>query len=114
MLLCEAGKVRLPLPFRDLLISLTQADNFDLGVNDSQLLLEAAAIPAIKDPYDRMIVAQARVLGEDIIQVNHRPAWKAEYRVDPLAKETLADDLGTRHPHLPPPNGSAQPRYWPR
>jgi PIN domain nuclease of toxin-antitoxin system len=67
MLLCEAGKVRLPLPFRDLLISLVQADNFDLGVNDSQLLLEAAAIPAVKDPYDRMIVAQARVSGLPLI-----------------------------------------------
>ena len=67
MLLSEAGKVRLPLPFRDLLISFIQADNFDLGVNDPQLLLEAAAIPAIKDPYDRMIVAQARVLGLPLI-----------------------------------------------
>ncbi|MBI3001062.1 MAG: PIN domain-containing protein [Deltaproteobacteria bacterium] len=67
MLLSEAGKVRLPLSFRDLLISFIQADNFDLGINDPQLLLEAAAIPAIKDPYDRMIVAQARVLGLPLI-----------------------------------------------
>ena len=44
MLLSEAGKVRLPLPFRDLVISLAQADNFDLGVNDMQLLLEAASL----------------------------------------------------------------------
>lgn len=49
------------------LISFIQADNFDLGINDPQLLLEAAAIPAIKDPYDRMIVAQARVLGLPLI-----------------------------------------------
>ena len=67
MLLCEAGKVRLPLPFRDLVIALAQADNFDLGVNDMQLLLEAAVLTGIKDPYDRMIVAQARVAGLPLI-----------------------------------------------
>jgi PIN domain nuclease of toxin-antitoxin system len=67
MLLSEAGKVRLPLPFRDLVISLAQADNFDLGVNDAQLLLEAAALTGIRDPYDRMIVAQARVAGLPLI-----------------------------------------------
>ena len=44
MLLSEVGKVRLPLPFRDLVISLAQADNFDLGVNDMQLLLKAASL----------------------------------------------------------------------
>jgi PIN domain nuclease of toxin-antitoxin system len=63
MLLSEAGKVRLPLPFRDLVISFAQADNFDLGVNDMQLLLEAASFTALPDPYDRLIVAQARVEG---------------------------------------------------
>jgi PIN domain nuclease of toxin-antitoxin system len=63
MLLSEAGKVRLPLPFRDLIVSFMQADNFDVGVNDAQLLLEAAALTGIKDPYDRMIVAQARIAG---------------------------------------------------
>jgi len=63
MLLSEAGKIHLPLPFRDLVVSLMQADNFDLGVNDAQLLLEAAALAGIKDPYDRMIVAQARTAG---------------------------------------------------
>lgn len=67
MLLSEAGKVRLPLPFRDLVLSFMQADNFDLGVNDPQLLLEAAALTGIKDPYDRLIVAQARVTGMPLI-----------------------------------------------
>lgn len=67
MLLSEAGKVRLPMPFRDLLVSFMQADNFDLGVNDSQLLLEAAALTGIKDPYDRLIVAQARVAGLPLV-----------------------------------------------
>lgn len=63
MLLSEAGKVRLPLPFRDLIVSFMQADNYDVGINDAQLLLEAAALTGIKDPYDRMIVAQARIAG---------------------------------------------------
>lgn len=67
MLLSEAGKIRLPLPFRDLVISFLQADNFDLGVNDPTLLLEAASLKGIKDPCDRMIVAQARVAGLSLI-----------------------------------------------
>src|SRR5713226_5858558 len=67
MLLSEARKVHLPMPFRDLLISFMRADNFDLGVNDAQLLLEAAALTGIKDPYDRLIVAQARVAGLPLI-----------------------------------------------
>ena len=67
MLLSEAGKIRLPLPFRDLVISLAQADNFDLGVNDMPLLLEAASFTALADPYDRLIVAQARVAGLPLI-----------------------------------------------
>ena len=67
LLLSEVGKIRLPIPFRDLLISLTQADNFDLGVNDAALLLEAATFTTIRDPYDRMIIAQARVSGVPLI-----------------------------------------------
>jgi len=67
MLLSEAGKIRLPLPFRDLVISLAQAENVDLGVNDTQLLLEAASFPTLRDPYDRLIVAQARVAGLPLI-----------------------------------------------
>lgn len=63
MLLSEAGKIQLPMPFRDLLISFMRAENFELGVNDPQLLLEAAALTGIKDPYDRLIVAQTRVAG---------------------------------------------------
>ena len=67
MLLSESDKIRLPLPFRDLIVSFAQADNFDLGVNDTQLLLEAAALIGIRDPYDRMITAQARVAGLPLI-----------------------------------------------
>jgi PIN domain nuclease of toxin-antitoxin system len=67
MLLSEAGKIRLPLPFRDLVISFLQADNFELGINDSDLLLETATLKGIKEPYDPMIVAQARVAGLPLI-----------------------------------------------
>jgi PIN domain nuclease of toxin-antitoxin system len=67
MLLSEVGKIRLPLPFRDFLISMQQTDNFDLGINDTTLLLEAANFPIIRDPYDRLIIAQARVAGVPLI-----------------------------------------------
>jgi len=67
MLLSEVGKIRIPLPFRDFIVSLAQADNFDLGVNDTAVLLEAATFTSIRDPYDRMIIAQARVAGLPLI-----------------------------------------------
>jgi len=67
MLLSEVGKVRIPLPFRDLVVSLAQAENFDLGANDTAVLLEAATFTTIGDPYDRMIIAQARVAGLPLI-----------------------------------------------
>jgi PIN domain nuclease of toxin-antitoxin system len=67
MLLSEAGRIRIPLPFRDLVVSLAQADNFDLGVNDTPVLLEAASFTSIRDPYDRLIIAQARVTGLPLI-----------------------------------------------
>ena len=67
MLLSEIGRIRLPLPFRDFLVSVRQAENFDLGVNDSDLLLEAATFTSIRDPYDRLIIAQARVAGLPLI-----------------------------------------------
>ena len=67
MLLSEIGRIRLPLPFRDFVISIRQAENFDLAVNDTTVLLEAATFTTIRDPYDRMIVAQARVAGLPLI-----------------------------------------------
>ena len=67
MLLSEIGRIHLPLPFRDFVISIRQAENFDLGVNDTALLLEAATFTTIRDPYDRMIIAQARVAGLPLI-----------------------------------------------
>jgi PIN domain nuclease of toxin-antitoxin system len=67
MLLSEIGRIRLPLPFRDLVISIQQTENFELGVNDMALLLEAATFTIIRDPYDRLIIAQARVAGAALI-----------------------------------------------
>lgn len=67
MLLSEIGRIHLPLPFRDLVISIQQAENFDLGVNDTALLLEAATFTTVRDPYDRLIIAQARVAGAALI-----------------------------------------------
>ena len=67
MLLSEIGKIGLPLPFRDLVVSIRQAENFDLGVNDTDLLLEAATFTTVRDPYDRLIIAQARVAGSPLI-----------------------------------------------
>jgi PIN domain nuclease of toxin-antitoxin system len=67
MLLSELGKIRIHLPFRDFVVSLGQADNFDVGINDTAVLLEAATFTSIRDPYDRMIIAQARVAGLPLI-----------------------------------------------
>ena len=67
MLLSEIGKIRLPLSFREFVVSIRQAENFDLGVNDTDLLLEASTFSTVRDPYDRLIIAQARVAGVPLI-----------------------------------------------
>jgi PIN domain nuclease of toxin-antitoxin system len=67
MLLSEIGKIRLLLPFREFVVSIRQAENFDLGVNDTDLLLEAATFTTVRDPYDRLIIAQARVAAVPLI-----------------------------------------------
>ena len=67
LLLSEVGKIHIPLPFREFVISLDKAENVDLGVNDTAVLLEAATFTTIRDPYDRMIIAQARVAGLPLI-----------------------------------------------
>jgi len=72
MLLSEAGKIRIRIPFRDLLLPLMQADNFSLGENDADLLLEASALIGIRDPFDRMIVAQARLSGATLITADEK------------------------------------------
>ena len=67
LLLSEVGKVQLPLPFREFVISLDNADYLDLGINDTAVILEAAVFSSIRDPYDRLIIAQARVAGVPLI-----------------------------------------------
>lgn len=67
LLLCEAGKIRFELPFRDFVISLRQASNFELAANDTELIREACSFNTVRDPYDRLIVAQARVVGSPLI-----------------------------------------------
>jgi PIN domain nuclease of toxin-antitoxin system len=67
LLLSEVGKIHIPLPFREFVISLDKADNVDLAVNDTAVLLEAAIFATTRDPYDRMIIAQARVAGLPLI-----------------------------------------------
>ncbi len=67
LLLSEVRKIHIPLPFRDFVISLEKGDNVDLAVNDTAVLLEAATFTTIRDPHDRMIIAQARVVGLPLI-----------------------------------------------
>jgi PIN domain nuclease of toxin-antitoxin system len=67
LLLSEIGRIHIPLPFREFVISLDKAENVDLAVNDTAVLLEAASFSTIRDPYDRMIIAQARVAGLPLI-----------------------------------------------
>jgi len=67
LLLSEIGRIHIPLPFREFVLSLDKAVNVDLGVNDTDLLLEAATFTTIRDPYDRLIIAQAKVAGLPLI-----------------------------------------------
>ena len=67
LLLSEIGRIHIPLPFRDFVLSLDKAVNVDLAANDTALLLEAATFMTIRAPYDRMIIAQARVAGLPLI-----------------------------------------------
>jgi PIN domain nuclease of toxin-antitoxin system len=67
LLLSEIGRIHIPLPFREFVISLDKSDNVDFAVNDIPVLLAAAAFTTIKDPYDRLIIAQARVAGLPLI-----------------------------------------------
>ena len=67
LLLTELGRIRLPLPFRDFIRSTRQTGNYAFGVNDTDLILEAATFTTIRDPFDRLIIAQARVAGAPLI-----------------------------------------------
>lgn len=67
LLLSEISRIRLPLPFRDFVRSVRQSDNFAFAVNDTDLLLEAATFTTIRDPFARLIIAQARITGAPLI-----------------------------------------------
>jgi PIN domain nuclease of toxin-antitoxin system len=67
LLLSEIGRIHIPLPFREFVLSLDRADNLDLAVNDTAILLEASTFTTVKDPYDRLIIAQARVAGLPLV-----------------------------------------------
>ena len=71
-LLSEIGRIRIPLPFRDFVLSLDKAVNVDLAANDTSVLLEAATFTGIRDPYDRLIIAQARVVGLPLITADEK------------------------------------------
>ena len=67
LLLLEIGRIHIPLPFREFVLSLDKAVNVDLAANDTAVLLEAATFTTIRDPYDRIIIAQTRVAGFPLI-----------------------------------------------
>ena len=67
LLLSEIGKVHIPLPFREFVISLENSDNIGVAVNDTAVLLEAATFTSVRDPYGRLIIAQSRVAGVPLI-----------------------------------------------
>lgn len=67
LLLTEINRIQLPMPFREFVISMRQAINFDIAANDTELALEASTFSFIRDPFDRLIVAQARLSGVPLI-----------------------------------------------
>ncbi len=65
--LVEKRIVRLTVPFRRWAEELDRAPNFQIQSYTIEILLEAVALHAIRDPADRMIVATARHLGHPLI-----------------------------------------------
>ena len=68
LLLSEVGRIHIPLPLGEFVVSLDKSVNLRFqAINDTAVLLEAANFTISRDPYDRMIIAQARVLGLPLI-----------------------------------------------
>ena len=66
--LSEDGRIRLPLPFVELITRYEQETSpFFLKDYTSEILLHVAKHPAIRDPFDRVIVATASALGYPLI-----------------------------------------------
>lgn len=64
----EDGRIRLPLPFSELVARYEQEPSpFLLQDYTSEILLHVARYPAIRDPFDRVIVATASALGYPLI-----------------------------------------------
>ena len=66
--LSEDGRIRLALPFSELLARYEQ-DSSPFFIQDytPDILLRAASYPSIRDPFDRIIVATAATLGYPLI-----------------------------------------------
>jgi len=68
LLLSEVGKIRLRLPFRDLVARYEQEPSpFFIQDYTKEILLYVAQYPVIRDPFDRVIVATARALEYPLI-----------------------------------------------
>lgn len=66
--LSEDGRIRLALPFSELLARYGQeASPFFIQDYTPDILLQAASYPSIRDPFDRVIVATAATLGYPLI-----------------------------------------------
>ncbi len=66
--LSEDTRIRLPLPFSELVTRYEQEPSpFFLQDYTSEILLHVAKYPAIRDPFDRIIVATAATLGYPLI-----------------------------------------------
>jgi PIN domain nuclease of toxin-antitoxin system len=75
----QLGKIRLTLPLKDLIDSQKQMNGIDVLPIALTHVLELANLPAYhKDPFDRLLIAQARV--EDAILISADPAF-ANYPV---------------------------------
>lgn len=53
-------------------LALMHADSFEVGAHMAEVLCEASALTGIGDPYDRMVVVQARVPGVPLITGTRR------------------------------------------
>lgn len=66
--LSEDGRIRLALPFSELLARYGQESGpFFIQDYTPDILLQAASYPSIRDPFDRVIVATAATLGYPLI-----------------------------------------------
>src|SRR3970040_756343 len=72
MRLTEKGLTRLKIPFHRWVQEISKAPNFQVQPYTLDILLEAEALPSIRDPADRAIVATARHLGYPLITADEQ------------------------------------------